>query len=54
MYAGNIERRKYMNNGGCFRTPAIFTIFTMEEINKNKLVVLFNTNLEIELLFTLA
>lgn len=33
MYAGNIERRKYMNNGGYFSTPAIFPILAMEEKN---------------------
>lgn len=33
MYAGNIERKKYMNNGGYFSTPAIFPILAMEEKN---------------------
>ena len=33
MYAGNIERRKYMQNGGYFSTPAIFPILAMEEKN---------------------
>ena len=33
MYAGNIERRKYINNGGYFSTPAIFPILAMEEKN---------------------
>ena len=33
MYAGNIERRKYMNNGGYFGTPAIFPVLAMEEKN---------------------
>ena len=33
MYAGNIERRKYMHNGGYFSTPAIFPILAMEEKN---------------------
>ncbi len=33
MYAGNIERRKYMQNGGYFSTPAIFPILAMEEEN---------------------
>ena len=33
MYAGNIERRNYMNNGGYFSTPAIFPILAMEEKN---------------------
>ena len=34
MYAGNIERRKYMRNGGYFSTPAIFPVLAMEEKNK--------------------
>ena len=33
MYAGNIERRKYMENGGYFSTPAIFPVLAMEEKN---------------------
>ncbi|WP_421871011.1 DUF6624 domain-containing protein [Marinoscillum sp.] len=33
MYAGNIERRKYMQNGGYFSTPAIFPVLAMEEKN---------------------
>ena len=33
MYAGNIERRKYLQNGGYFSTPAIFPILAMEEKN---------------------
>ena len=33
MYAGNIERRKYMRNGGYFSTPAIFPVLAMEEKN---------------------
>ena len=33
MYAGNIERRKYMLNGGYFSTPAIFPVLAMEEKN---------------------
>jgi len=33
MYAGNIERRKYLQNGGYFGTPAIFPILAMEERN---------------------
>lgn len=33
MYAGNIERGKYMQNGGYFGTPAIFPILAMEEKN---------------------
>lgn len=33
MYAGNIERRKYMQNGGYFSSPAIFPVLAMEEKN---------------------
>ncbi len=33
MYAGNIERRKYMQNGGYFDSPTIFPILAMEEKN---------------------
>lgn len=33
MYAGNIERRKYMKNGGFFSTPSIYPILAMEEKN---------------------
>lgn len=33
MYVGNIERRKYMQNGGYFSTPAIFPVLAMEEKN---------------------
>ncbi len=33
MYAGNIERRKYLQNGGYFSTPAIFPILALEEKN---------------------
>ena len=33
MYAGNIERRKYMRNRGQFSTPAIYPILAMEEKN---------------------
>ncbi|WKK65701.1 DUF6624 domain-containing protein [Lutimonas zeaxanthinifaciens] len=33
MYTGNIERRKYMQNGGYFSTPAIFPVLAMEEKN---------------------
>lgn len=33
MYAGNIERGKYMQNGGFFSTPAIFPVLAMEEKN---------------------
>lgn len=34
MYAGNIERKKYIQNGGYFSTPAIFPVLAMEENNK--------------------
>lgn len=33
MYAGNIERKKYIANGGYFSTPAIFPILALEEKN---------------------
>lgn len=33
MYAGNIERKKYMQNGDYFSTPAIYPILAMEEKN---------------------
>ena len=33
MYAGNIERNKYIKNGGYFSTPSIFPILAMEEKN---------------------
>jgi len=33
MYAGNIERGKYIQNGGYFGTPAIFPVLAMEEKN---------------------
>lgn len=36
MYAGNIERKKYMENGGYFSTPAIFPILAMEEENRRE------------------
>lgn len=36
MYAGNIERRKYIKNGGYFSTPAIFPVLAMEEKNKKE------------------
>ncbi|WP_319480914.1 DUF6624 domain-containing protein [uncultured Draconibacterium sp.] len=36
MYAGNIERRKYMQNGGYFSTPAIFPVLAMEEKNREE------------------
>ncbi len=36
MYAGNIERRKYMQNGGYFSTPAIFPVLAMEEKNHHE------------------
>ncbi len=33
MYAGNIERRKYIQNGGYFSAPSIFPMLAMEERN---------------------
>lgn len=33
MYVGNIERKKYLQNGGYFSTPAIFPVLAMEEKN---------------------
>jgi hypothetical protein len=33
MYQGNLERRKYMENGGYFSSPAIFPVLAMEERN---------------------
>ncbi len=36
MYAGNIERKKYIKNGGYFSTPAIFPVLAMEEKNKKE------------------
>ena len=46
MYAGNIERRKYIQNGGYFSTPAIFPVLAMEEENmkenKKKLLELLD------------
>ena len=33
MYAGNIERKKYMQNGGYFSTPAIYPVLAIEEKN---------------------
>lgn len=36
MYAGNIERNKYIRNGGYFSTPAIFPVLAMEEKNKEE------------------
>lgn len=36
MYAGNIERRKYMQNEGYFSTPAIFPVLAMEEKNRKE------------------
>jgi len=36
MYAGNIERKYYLENGGYFRTPAIFPLLAMEENNKKE------------------
>lgn len=34
MYAGNIERNKYLKNGGYFSTPAIFPVLAAEAQNK--------------------
>jgi len=46
MYVGNIERRKYLQNGGYFSSPAIFPILAMEEENhlenKRKLLELLD------------
>lgn len=36
MYIGNIERKKYIDNGGYFSTPAIFPILDMEAKNKKE------------------
>jgi len=36
MYVGNIERKKYMQNGGYFSTPSIFPVLAMEEKNKKE------------------
>jgi len=36
MYAGNIERKKYIKNGGYFSTPAIYPVLAMEEKNKKE------------------
>lgn len=36
MYAGNIERQKYIQNGGYFDSPAIFPLLAMEEKNKQE------------------
>lgn len=36
MYAGNIERRKYIQAGGYFTTPSIFPILAMEEKYKKE------------------
>lgn len=48
MYAGNIERKKYMQNGGYFSTPAIYPILAMEEKNhkenNEKLLKLLDKN----------
>ncbi len=33
MYAGNLERKKYIQNGGYFSTPSIFPVLAMEEKN---------------------
>lgn len=34
MFAGNIERQKYLKNGGYFSTPTIFPVLALEEKNK--------------------
>ncbi len=39
MYAGNIERAKYIQNGGYFSTPAIFPVLAMEEENKKENII---------------
>lgn len=36
MYTGNLERRKYMRNGGQFSTTAIYPILAMEEQNHHE------------------
>ena len=36
MYVGNIERKKYLENGGYFSTPAIYPVLAMEEKNKKE------------------
>ena len=36
MYAGNIERKKCIANGGYFSTPAIFPLLAQEEKNKKE------------------
>ncbi len=33
MYVGNIERKKYMQNGGYFSTPTIYPVLAIEEKN---------------------
>ncbi|MTI39320.1 DUF6624 domain-containing protein [Fulvivirga lutimaris] len=33
MYAGNLERKKYLANGGYFSSPAVFPMLAMEEKN---------------------
>lgn len=45
MYAGNIERKKYMQNGGYFSTPTIYPVLAMEEKNHKE-----NTEKLLELL----
>ena len=48
MYAGNIERKKYMQNGGHFSTAAIYPVLAMEERNHKenieKLIELLDKN----------
>ncbi|MEL6972196.1 MAG: DUF6624 domain-containing protein [Bacteroidota bacterium] len=34
MYAGNLERERYINNGGYFDSPSIFPVLAIEERNK--------------------
>ncbi len=45
MYAGNIERRKYIKNGGYFSSPSIFPVLALEEKNVSE-----NTERLLELL----
>ena len=36
MYVGNVERQKYIQNGGYFSSPTIFPILAMEEYNQKQ------------------
>ena len=36
MYAGNIERRNYIQNGGYFSAPSVFPMLALEERNKQE------------------